>query len=304
MRTVTVSAPYRIDLAGGWSDTSPMSEECGGVVLNVAVEIIGRPRLIARASPDLDWFGGYQDLKTAVRRVAKFSGDVQFESPFPEGTGLGISSILAACGVAACWKLQGREWTNAELAEAAAQVEREMGTDGGWQDQWGAIVPGAKLLTGRTASDVIAHPVACEGLAERLILADTGNSRLAADILHRVVGFYRDKATYPIWKGVFHGLQEGARDASEFTIAADWSELGRCLIETERLSETFTGACSEDEFAFLRNTCHGWKYCGAGGGGFMIALAHDVDGAKAALREHGLTVYNWRVADEGLRVEE
>lgn len=39
---VTVSAPARIDLGGGWSDTPPFCFDWGGVVLNIAVELDGR----------------------------------------------------------------------------------------------------------------------------------------------------------------------------------------------------------------------------------------------------------------------
>ncbi len=41
-REVTVSAPARIDLGGGWSDTPPFCLDWGGTVLNAAVELNGR----------------------------------------------------------------------------------------------------------------------------------------------------------------------------------------------------------------------------------------------------------------------
>ena len=39
---VQVSAPPRIDLGGGWSDTPPFCFDWGGTVLNCALEIDGR----------------------------------------------------------------------------------------------------------------------------------------------------------------------------------------------------------------------------------------------------------------------
>jgi len=40
---VTASSPVRIDLAGGWSDTPPICHEMGGCVVNMAVNLEGRP---------------------------------------------------------------------------------------------------------------------------------------------------------------------------------------------------------------------------------------------------------------------
>ena len=37
------AAPVRVDLAGGWTDTPPQACESGGAVLNVALELDGRP---------------------------------------------------------------------------------------------------------------------------------------------------------------------------------------------------------------------------------------------------------------------
>jgi fucokinase len=46
---VVVSAPLRIDLAGGWTDTPPISFEHGGAVTNLAIKIDGKRPLGARA---------------------------------------------------------------------------------------------------------------------------------------------------------------------------------------------------------------------------------------------------------------
>lgn len=40
--TITATAPVRIDLAGGWSDTPPICHEQGGIVINMAVLLEGR----------------------------------------------------------------------------------------------------------------------------------------------------------------------------------------------------------------------------------------------------------------------
>ncbi len=47
-------APARIDLAGGWTDTPPFALECGGQVLNAAVELNDQPpiHVYARVTPE------------------------------------------------------------------------------------------------------------------------------------------------------------------------------------------------------------------------------------------------------------
>lgn len=46
--TVTSRAAARIDLAGGWTDTPPISYEAGGSVVNVAVTVSGEKSVVAR----------------------------------------------------------------------------------------------------------------------------------------------------------------------------------------------------------------------------------------------------------------
>ncbi len=48
-RTAVATAPVRIDLAGGWSDTPPICTELGGTVVNAAVALDGHPPLRAEA---------------------------------------------------------------------------------------------------------------------------------------------------------------------------------------------------------------------------------------------------------------
>lgn len=47
--TVWASAPARIDLAGGWSDTPPICHERGGAVVNLAIDLDSRPPVNAIA---------------------------------------------------------------------------------------------------------------------------------------------------------------------------------------------------------------------------------------------------------------
>lgn len=48
VRSVTVECPARIDIAGGWSDTPPITYEHGGAVINAAILVDGSRPIGAR----------------------------------------------------------------------------------------------------------------------------------------------------------------------------------------------------------------------------------------------------------------
>ena len=66
------SAPVRVDLAGGWTDVGPYTNDFGGEVVNFAINL----RVIARSA------------SVPANRKA------DFEFPVPRGSGLGTSSAM------------------------------------------------------------------------------------------------------------------------------------------------------------------------------------------------------------------
>ena len=45
-QTVTATAPSRVDLAGGWTDTPPLAYEWGGAVVTLALKINNKVRRV------------------------------------------------------------------------------------------------------------------------------------------------------------------------------------------------------------------------------------------------------------------
>lgn len=209
---VCVSAPIRIDLAGGWTDTPPICQAHGGTVINLAVNLEGAAPITVSASPASD--EGFQvqgivdgeqhtcSLETfprdntvpawaklvpaaseatglSFRDRDKFPGvSISFSSSVPKGSGLGTSSILSAALCAACYALQGKYssdlLTKHAIAAATLCVEHAIGSGGGWQDQYGALFPGLKSLS--TAAGNIQH-AECTPLTIGPRLADMFASR-------------------------------------------------------------------------------------------------------------------------------
>jgi fucokinase len=75
--------------------------------------------------------------------------------PWPQGSGLGTSSILAGAVVAACWTAAAAPYTRSDLVHAVLVVEQLLTTGGGWQDQVGGLHPGLSLGTSRPDRQVV-----------------------------------------------------------------------------------------------------------------------------------------------------
>lgn len=309
-----VSAPARIDLGGGWTDTPPIAYELGGEVTNVAIRLDGkRPigcdaRRFESDDPCIILYSG--DESAIIRKAAdlddrsdpcsacallkcciavrgvldkvKLDSNLELRtwSLLPTGTGLGTSSILAACAVAAldaCFGLTIPD--KAELVEAAALVEQELTTAGGFQDNVGGVYGGAKVtycepsLPLRVGIDPIDSPITV--IDERILLLYTGRSRLAKGLLENVLR--RWHARIPDVVDAAHQLLETSKRAKAALKADDADELGAVLDDYWRLKKIMAAADVEPAnvariIQALRPYISGASLCGAGGGGFLVLV--------------------------------
>jgi fucokinase len=164
------------------------------------------------------------------------------------------------------------------------RLEQLMGTGGGWQDPIGGMWGGAKFarsVPGIEQSPQVERlamsPEVHEGLAERMLLFYTGEQRLARDVLQRVVGSYfiGDPNTIRILDEM-PGLALQARTA---LVEGDWERLGHCIARSWALNQQLEPTSSSPAMAALFTRIApfvlGAKLAGAGGGGFLFALARD-----------------------------
>lgn len=317
--------PARIDLAGGWSDTPPYCLERPGRVLNLAIRINGdlpigaeamgsvgqgvELRLDGRPSVQVPWADldpqrrfalddPYALLKTALvvcgfhaaAPVASGAVHLHAWSRLPKGSGLGGSSIVAAAIVRCLQRLTGRDDGPGTVGPLVLAVEQRLGTGGGWQDQYGGLVAGTKVLSclPTTPLRVSIEPVplgtaARALLHERLVLIDTGITRLARDVLQRVMGRWLAREAGAV-RGLTR-LADLATDGRDALASGRLDDLARIIGEVWAIHQRLDPMCSNPEVdaLFTRIAPHalGWKLCGAGGGGFAVALARDAQSAKA-----------------------
>ena len=333
------TAPARIDLGGGWTDTPPLAYEVGGAVANVAVKIDGkRPvgcdaRLrsdgivflesgdstaTVRSAADLE---DRRDPNAAcallkccvvVRDVLGLGIHLRTWSLLPQGSGLGTSSILAACALAAIDACLGvTEIDRAELVEAVARVEQELTTAGGYQDNVGGVYAGAKLSTSPPSLPLAIRvdPIECDAtfVNSSLRLAYTGTCRLAKNLLDNVLK--RWHARRPDVVDAATRLVHTATDAGDALRESDRHKLGATLDEYWRLKKVMAADDERVEppnvsslLAALRPHILGASLCGAGGGGFLAFVPADASNLPD-FHSHDLRVYTPTLDTDGLCVD-
>lgn len=330
----------RFDLAGGWSDTPPYCLERPAKVLNLAIELDGQRPIGAHAEALAEpiWEltiaglepvclnalhifpeGGLTDpyalpkVACAVMGFGSAAGISQGVrlhcwSRVPKGSGLGSSSILAAAICTALAKVAGGDTDPFTICTRVLAVEQALTTRGGWQDQLGGLLPGAKLLTSlptrpmRIRCDTVTlAPGVVTDLHEHLVIAYTGISRLARDVLQRVVSGYLSRDALVV--GGIQRLVECAEHGRGLLGNGDLAGLGGLFREVWRLHQDLDPNCSNPSvdrlLAPVQDWSHGWKLAGAGGGGFVAIMAKDRPAAER-IRTHlteqpGVRIYRWNL---------
>ena len=262
------------------------------------------PKGVATLPEMLRLFGGGLELTTLAA--------------IPSGSGLGTSSIIGAVSMGVLGRLTGHAITPRELFNAVLQLEQELTTGGGWQDQVGGVVPGVKMITTEPGlvpdprlhflpSELI-DPRANEGVT---LLYYTGIRRLAKDILQTVVGNYldRDRASMETLRQLRALPPEMATALS----AKDGARFGRLIDLAWQLNKALdpdsTTPAIESILDSVRGQLLGAKLLGAGGGGFLLIVAKSPDDARA-LRQRLSTdppnprarFFDFAVAQEGLAI--
>lgn len=237
-----------------------------------------------------------KNTKSLRQLLEDLGGGVYLKSDvrLPKGTGLGTSSLLAAALADTLLKLgksPGDEPGQETLFGAAAAIEQMLTTGGGWQDQVGGVVPGVKLTRSRpgcfqelAVNTVKMSPELRRELDERIVLLDTGQRRLAKNLLREVMGSWlrRDRKTVAI----LGDIQILALEGVEALEAGDFFELGRLIWRhwelNKQLDAGMTNPLIDALMDTLRPYLEGAKLAGAGGGGFLVGIAKE--GCKERIR--------------------
>jgi fucokinase len=228
----------------------------------------------------------------------------------PRGSGLGTSSILAGAVLTSLAQLLGVELTQAQLFDEVLCLEQMLTTGGGWQDQVGGLTGGIKLVTTAPGlpQQIHTEPVRMSPdtrgqLRNRLLLVYTGQQRLAKNLLRTIMGHWMAREPEMV-----HILQEIARLAEEMQDALQRGDvdafgtmLGEHWVLNKRMDPGCTNPFIDDLFEAMKPYICGGKLAGAGGGGFTIVVARDVQAVSSlqfelAARYAGTSVGIWPCA--------
>ncbi|XP_047496936.1 LOW QUALITY PROTEIN: L-fucose kinase-like [Penaeus chinensis] len=238
--------------------------------------------------------------------------EVEVWSQLPQGSGLGGSSLLAGTLVSAMAVLLGHPPpSHSHLVHATLTIEQRLTTGGGWQDQVGGLVGGAKLGVSNVGTPVTVNmykiPLQAEMLDflnNHLLLLYTGKVRLARNLLQTVIRnwYARDSTIIEC----FSKLQQLAISAAAAVLEGDRKELGLCIDKYWSLKKMVASGCEPGKvkklMSSLRNHCLGMSLAGAGGGGYLYALKTLSDPLPNDVIPGELSIDTVEVDQEGLEL--
>ena len=229
----------------------------------------------------------YPDLKSQL--MAFGCGiEITLLSAIPAGSGLGTSSVLSATVLGTINDFLSLGWDKNEICHKTLVLEQLLTTGGGWQDQFGGVLQGVKLL--QTCKGFEQQPIvhwlptdlytqpeyqACH------LLYYTGITRTAKTILAEIVQkmFLNDHDQVALLREMkAHSLQ-----MYEAIQRNDFKEMGKLVGKTWLQNQAIDAGTNPMEVKKLTDLiddlCLGYKLPGAGGGGYLYMVAKDPEAA-------------------------
>ncbi len=327
-RSVRVTVPNRVDLAGGTLDIYPLYLLVpGSMTVNAAigvtsrVEIVpsrGKVRLVSgnfrqRAEAgDTHGFplgGSLGLIAAALRCFPPLRGlTLSMRNEAPVGSGIGASSALLVAAMLAMDALLGRRRRWEETAREAMEIEAaHLRSLTGRQDHVAALRGGIQGIVFRPGRiDAARIPVRSRSgraLAAHGFLAGTGKSHHSSDVNWRMIRGAIEGDEGVLRK--FGAIASAARDAWDAVSAAEIAAVGEAVAAEWAVRKTLAPGVSTRlvDAALgsreLRARVAGAKLCGAGGGGMLFGLLRapeDRPAVEDALRRRGFAVYPFRLS--------
>lgn len=248
---------------------------------------VGSPFSIPKAALVLAGFGNTPSLRSQLEAFG--SGiELTLLSAIPAGSGLGTSSILASTVLGAVSDFCGLAWDKNEIGRRTLILEQMLTTGGGWQDQFGGVLGGVKLL--QTGSGFDQSPQV-RWLPTDLwlqpeyrpchLLYYTGITRTAKQILAEIV-----RRMFLNHGGELRLLREMKEHTMEMYDAIqrnDFERMGTLVRKTWQQNQLLDSGTNPEAVASLTSLiddlCLGYKLPGAGGGGYLYMIAKDPEAA-------------------------
>lgn len=327
---ITVTAPNRIDLAGGTTDLYPLHLLMdGGYTVNVAITLSSRVsfrgvdgpaiRIVsgdlkesaeASTPDDLPSGGRLGLIARAVRAVPpQTSLEIMTLNEAPAGSGLGASSALLVALLSGLLELRSEKQDPKNLVDLAVNIEtNSIGVPAGKQDHIAAVYGGVSLIDfgyrGFSRRTVSEEKAVVERLEEMILLSYTGEGRFSGMNNWEIVkgfiddvGCIRDKLTQ---------IRDVARRVGRTLLSGEWDDLGPLVDREWQLRRMLAPGVStpRTESIMAAGSAAGAlanKICGAGGGGCMFTLVapRHRNTVEKALVDAGAEIISFKIDRAG-----
>lgn len=284
---------------------------------------VGSPFSIPKAALVLAGFQpgfSVEAFATLEEQLQAFGSGIEITllSAIPAGSGLGTSSILASTVLGAIADFCGLNWDKNEICNRTLILEQLLTTGGGWQDQYGGVLRGVKLL--QTHAGMDQNPLV-RWLPDYLftgneyqkchLLYYTGITRTAKGILAEIVRSMFLNATEHL--SILGSMKSHALDLYEAVQRGNFEEMGRLVGKSWRLNQALDAGTNPPAVeAIVRQIddyCLGYKLPGAGGGGYLYMVAKDPEAAiriRSILTQHPANscarFVDMSLSDKGLQI--
>ena len=256
---------------------------------------IGSPFSIPKAALTLAGFGpAFSEVvyPSLEKQLQAFGTGIEITllSAIPAGSGLGTSSILASTVLGSLSDFCGLMWDKNEICRRTLALEQLLTTGGGWQDQYGGVLQGIKLL--QTETGFVQNPL-IHWLPEHLfthpeyrdchLLYYTGITRTAKGILAEIVrSMFLNSSAH---LAILENMKAHALDMAETIQRNDFETygalIGKTWMQNKALDCGTNPPAVEEIINKIKDYTLGYKLPGAGGGGYLYMVAKD---PQAALR--------------------
>lgn len=259
----------------------------------------------------------YATLKDQLDEIG--SGlELTIFSSVPKGSGLGTSSILSATILGALSNFCNLGWDLYEIGDRTLALEQMLTSGGGWQDQYGGIFPGIKLL--QTERGFTQKPsvkwlpdsfFTKNEYKDCMVLYYTGITRVAKNLLGEIVKgmFLNDaKDSFTLREMKLHALH-----TAEIIQKNDFQGFGKAIDKTWRLKNRLDRDTNNQEIQHIIELIDdyslGYVLPGAGGGGYLFIVGKDIEATntirsilKKVQTRQNARIVEIKLSDEGMKV--
>ena len=322
---IIARSPLRISLGGGGTDLPSYYREHEGFLIAAAIDkyvyvTINRPfnEGIYLKYSEIEQVKTVDEVShNIIREALKLENlntpqvEISSIADLPSGTGLGSSGSFTTALLKALYAYRHRHINPEELAELACSIEIDRLKEPiGKQDQYIASVGGITCFAFHKDNSVTFAPLKISRetfhkLEDNLLLFFTGFSRSASEIL-KDQHIKSQKNDVDMLNNLHFVKEIGylSKDALE---SGNTDKFGELMHQHWEQKKKRSGGMSNPDIdtwyeTALKNGAIGGKVVGAGGGGFLMFMAHDAAKLRSAMTKSGLQEVRFKFDFEGAKV--